>query len=79
MFVGAEQFPEEESQVPATWHWSAAGHVFAAPVVQVPLWQVSVHLLPQSVPFAFAGVEHVPEPGSHVPAVWHSSIGGQSF
>jgi hypothetical protein len=37
--------------------------------VQVPLWQVSVHLLPQSVPFAFAGVEHDPELESHVPAV----------
>jgi len=32
-----------------------------------------VHALPslQAVPLAFAGFEHIPVLGSHVPAVWH--------
>jgi hypothetical protein len=64
--------------VPATWHWSLAVHVTAAPPVQTPLWQVSlvVHALPslQLVPFAIAGLEQAPVVVLHVPATWHWSL-----
>jgi len=43
--------------------------------VHVPPWQVSVcvHASPslQVVPSAFAGFEHWPVAGLHVPATWH--------
>jgi hypothetical protein len=46
--------------------------------VQTPAWHVSasVHALPSlhEVPFAAAGLEHVPVDGLHVPAVWHESL-----
>jgi hypothetical protein len=46
-----------------------------------PLWQVSVcvHALPslQALPSGFAGFEHMPVAGLHVPATWHWSGAGQ--
>jgi hypothetical protein len=43
----------------------------------MPAWQVSVCvqtlLSSHAVPSAFAGFEHWPVVGSHVPAVWHWS------
>ena len=48
----------------------------------MPLSQVSVrvHGLPSSqlAPFCFGGSEHVPVPGSQVPALWHESEAGQT-
>jgi hypothetical protein len=45
--------------------------------VHAPAWHVSVavHALPSVhvVPLTFAGFEHAPVGGSHVPAVWHWS------
>jgi hypothetical protein len=53
-------------------------HVTEVPPVQMPPWHVSgpVQALPslQLVPFAAAGFEQVPLPGSHVPATWHWSL-----
>jgi hypothetical protein len=53
-----------------------AEHVFG-PAAQAPDWHVSgvVQLLPSlhAMPFAFAGFEHVPVAGLHVPASWHWS------
>ena len=75
VFLGLEQAPVEVSQLPASWHWSEAGHVTALPLVQEPAWQVSdfVHLLPSSqlvplVTLAQVAVQHAAEPaiaGSH--------------
>src|SRR5262249_2651344 len=49
----------------------------AAPPRQAPDWQVSpvvqALLSSHGVPFAFAGFEHTPVPGSHVPTAWHWS------
>jgi len=49
--------------------------------VQAPPWHVSVRVyaLPslQLVPFGFAGFEHCPLAGSHVPASWHWSLAVQ--
>src|ERR1700720_552026 len=62
--VGFEHVPVFGSQTPASWHWSIAGQVLEAPLVQRPAWQVSpsVQGLPSShaVPFSFGGLVHVP-------------------
>jgi hypothetical protein len=75
--AGFEHCPETGSHVPAAWHGSDAVHVTAAPLAQTPPTHVSpfVHALPSvhTVPFALAGFEHCPVPGSHVPAAWHGS------
>ncbi len=85
-FVGVEQVPVEELQVPATWHAVAAGQVTGLLPVQVPLWHVSVcvQALPseQLLPFAAATqvavvaaqVIHVPHAAPafcHVPLLSH--------
>lgn len=73
--IGLEQAPVDESHVPTSWHWSSAVQETGLPPIHAPFWQVSVWVqaLPslQAVPFAFAGLEHTPVLGSHVPAVWH--------
>src|SRR5208283_714845 len=73
-----EQAPVVGSQVPATWHWPAAGQVTGLDPVQTPLMHASLRVqgLPslQVVPSGAAGLEHVPLPGSHVPATWHWSL-----
>jgi hypothetical protein len=50
-------------------------HVTGLEPVHVPAWQVSVwvQLFPSlhAVPSAAAGFEHMPVPGSQVPATWH--------
>ena len=65
--------PVPKLHVPGRWHESVAGHVVVVPA-QVPLVQVSptVHVCPssQAVPFAAAGVVHVPVEGLYVPATW---------
>jgi len=73
--AGFEQVPVLGLHVPAAWHWSCAVQTTDGAPVQAPAWQVSlcVHALPslQAVPLAFAGFEHIPVLGSHVPAVSH--------
>src|SRR5437016_5498140 len=75
-FAGFEHVPVAGSQVPAAWHWWVAAQTTALPV-HTPLCTapVCVHALPslQVLPLAFAGFEHVPVAGSHVPAAWHWS------
>src|SRR5258708_5836740 len=72
VFTGLEQTPLVGSHVPARWHSSTEVHVTGTPVTQTPDWHESdrVHLSPSShgVLSAFAGFEHTPMAGSHVPA-----------
>jgi hypothetical protein len=74
-FAGSEQTPVPGSQVPASWHGSLAVQITGSAPVHVPAWHVSVrvHALPSlhAAPSGFAGLEQVPEVGSHVPASWH--------
>jgi hypothetical protein len=74
--LGFEQ-PVAGLHVPATWHWSIAAQVTAAPPVQTPAWHVSpaVQALPslQAVPLALAAYAHTPVPGLQTPATWHWS------
>jgi hypothetical protein len=76
--AGFEHCPLAGSQVPATWHASLAVQVTRLAPVHVPARQVSlcVHALPSvhAVPSEALGLEHVPELGSHVPAMWHASL-----
>jgi len=76
--VGVEHVPVTGLHVPATWHVSAATHTTDDEGVHAPPWQESprVHALPSlhDVPFAAAGLEHVPDAGLHVPATWHASL-----
>jgi hypothetical protein len=76
--TGFEQAPLVGSHVPATWHASLAAHTTGLAPVQTPPWHVSlvVHALPSlhAVPLAAVGLEHVPVPGSQVPATWHASL-----
>ena len=52
------------------------------PPVHVPPWHVSVcvQALPSlhALPSGFAGFEHVPVAGLHVPGLWHWSGAGQT-
>jgi hypothetical protein len=73
--AGFEHVPFAGLQVPASWHWSEAVQVLAAPLVQAPAWHESpiVQALPssQTNPLGLAGFEHVPVVLSQVPATWH--------
>ena len=73
-FGPPEHVPVAGLQVPALRHWVAAQVTGLLPV-HVPLWHVSVwvHAFAslQTAPFAFAGFEHNPVAGLHVPALWH--------
>ena len=75
--TGFEQLPVTESQVPATWHWSLAAHVFPVPPPHTPAWQVSpvvqALLSLHAVPFAFATGAGQPVAGTQLPTVWHWS------
>ena len=77
LLAGAEQSPVAVSHVPASWHSSIAGQLFASAPTQAPLSQASVwlHASPssQADPSAFAGSEQTPVAGSHVPTSWHWS------
>jgi hypothetical protein len=79
--AGTEQAPVTGSQVPATWHWSAAAQVTGVAPAHVPARQTSiwVHALPslQAVPSGAAGVEQAPVVGLHVPETWHWSAAEQ--
>jgi hypothetical protein len=81
--AGLEQMPLVVSQVPAVWQWSDAAHVFGAPGLQAPPWQVStrVQALPSlhADPFALAGLEQFPLAVSHTPGSWHWSEAVQVF
>jgi hypothetical protein len=76
--VGLEHEPDVESHAPAVWHWSRAVHTTGFEPVQEPPSQayawlhglVPVH----TVPSATGALEQVPLLGSHVPAVWQSSV-----
>jgi hypothetical protein len=76
-FAGFEHNPVDVLHVPTSWHWSLAVHVTGLLPVHVPDWHVSVcvQAFPSLhvVPFVFAGFEHTPVFGSHVPASWHWS------
>jgi hypothetical protein len=65
-------------------HWlPLAEQSRAAPGAQVPAWHASptVQNAPSlhGVLFGFAGSEHSPVPGLHVPASWHWSEAVQTF
>ncbi len=74
-FAGFEHEPVVGSQVPASWHESAAPQVTGFVPVQTPPWQLSVWVqaLPslQAAPSGFAVLEQRPVAGSQVPASWH--------
>ena len=46
--VGVEHCPFAGLEVPGSWHWSSGVQTTGVPLVQTPLWQVSivVHALP---------------------------------
>ena len=71
-FGGLEHAPVAGLQVPAVWHWSCAAQVRGAPLLHVPVWQLSpcVQALPSlhGAPFGCGGFEHTPVDGFHVPA-----------
>jgi hypothetical protein len=78
IFAGLLHVPVAPSQLPTSWHWSAAVQVTGLLPTQLPAWQVSVcvHAFPslQIVPSIFAGLLHVPVAGSQIPASWHWSL-----
>jgi len=71
------QTPVAASQVPGTWQRSEVLHTTGLPPVQTPAWQVSACVQPlpslQAEPFAFAGLEQTPVPGTQTPMSWHWS------
>src|SRR5438094_63744 len=75
--AGFEHVPVAGSQLPTSWHCSAAVQPTGLLPVHLPASQVSalVQALPslQAVPLGAAGFEHWPVAGSHVPASWHWS------
>src|SRR5215831_14144039 len=77
--AGFEQKPVAISQLPIMWHWSVTPQTTRFEPVQAPAWQVSVWvqglLSSHAVPSVLTGLEHFPVIGSHVPAVWHWSLG----
>src|SRR5438094_3868589 len=74
--------PVDTLHVPTSWHWSWAVQVTGFAPVHVPASQVSVRvqalLSSHVVPFGFAGFEHTPVDGLHVPASWHWSCAPQT-
>jgi hypothetical protein len=80
--LGLEQSPEAGSHGPASWHGSLAAQTTGFAPVHVPATQVSVcvqaSLSLHAAPSGFAGSEHAPVPGSHVPASWHGSLAAQT-
>ena len=70
-FAGFEHAPVDGLHVPASWHWSSAVHATGAPGTQVPVWHASPTVQAssslQAVPLGFAGFEHAPVAGLHVP------------
>src|SRR5438477_346598 len=77
VLAGSEHAPVAGLQVPAVWHWSEAVQTTGSLPVHTPPSQVSVRVQASpslhAVPSAFAGFEHIPLAGSHVPAMWHWS------
>src|SRR5437667_18610 len=69
--AGLEHAPVDGLHVPASWHWSSAVHATGATGTQVPAWHASPTVQAssslQAVPFGFAGFEHAPVAGLHVP------------
>src|SRR5687768_10189494 len=74
---GFEQAPVDGSHAPAVWHWSDAAQTTGSRPMHEPASHASlrVQVLPSlhALPSAFAGFEHAPVVGSHVPASWHWS------
>jgi hypothetical protein len=72
---GSEHTPVPVLQVPRPWQATGAGQTTGFDPVHTPLWQVSVcvQAFPSThvVLLGFAGFEHTPVPGLHVPASWH--------
>jgi len=70
-FAGFEQLPVCVSQVPASWHWSCAGHNTWLLPRHDPAWHVSVSVQPSpslhDTPSGFAGFEQKPVWVSQVP------------
>jgi hypothetical protein len=79
--AGLEHVPVEGLHVPAAWHWSEALHATGFAPAQAPAWHVSVSVQASpslhDEPSVFAGFEHTPVLGLHVPAEWHWSIAEQ--
>jgi hypothetical protein len=79
--VGFEHMPVVGSHAPTSWQLSIAVQTTGLEPLHVPAWHVSVcvHPSPSShaAPSAFAGFEHMPVDGLHVPAWWHWSGAGQ--
>jgi hypothetical protein len=80
--AGFEQFPVAGLHVPARWQALLAVQTTGFVPAHAPDWQVSVcvHKFASlhAVPFAFAGFEHKPLAGAHVPARWHWSLAVQT-
>ena len=57
---------------------SLAVHVTGVPATHAPFWHVSACVQTLSslhdAPSTFAGFEHIPVAGSHVPTSWHASL-----
>src|SRR5205814_8952114 len=82
VLAGAEHAAVAGLQGPAVWHWSEAVQTTGSLPVHTPPSQVSVRVQASpslhAVPSAFAGFEHIPLAGSHVPAMWHWSEAAQT-
>ena len=75
---GSEHEPVAGSQMPGTWHWSAAEQTTGSAPVQTPARQESdrVHRSPSShgIPSASGGSVQMPVLVTHTPGAWHWSI-----
>src|SRR5664279_4306199 len=75
--LGLLHRPVAGAQTPATWHWSSATHVLAAPPVHTPARQESESVQPflssQRTPSATTGFEQAPVAALQTPAIWHGS------
>jgi hypothetical protein len=74
-FTGFVQAPVAGSQVPLSWHWSLAAHIFVVPPAHMPLMQASpvVHGFPSLHVLPSAGTWQPPFP-SHLPVFPHMFV-----
>ena len=78
---GLVHAPVAGSHVPGSWHCSDDWQMTGFEPVHAPAWHVSLRVQEfpslHRVPSAFAGLEHVPVAGLHVPAEWQASCAVQ--
>jgi hypothetical protein len=67
------QVPEVAWQTLAVWAQVTAGPDWHTPALQTSFW-VQPFESEQGVRSAACGLEHVPVPGSHTPAMWHELL-----